>query len=47
MPGSIYRGSIENEEMKQYGENNWYDRSPGNRGTKWNAYGYEDDVQRR
>ena len=44
MPENIYRGSIGNEEMKQYGENNWYDWSLGNRGTKWNAYGYEDNV---
>ena len=44
MPESIYRGSIGNEEMKQYGENNWNDWSLGNWGTKWNAYGYEDNV---
>jgi hypothetical protein len=37
MPESIYRGPVGEAEMKQYGENNWYDWSRKNWGTKWNA----------
>lgn len=32
------RGNLGSEEMKKFGENNWYDWSVANWGTKWNAY---------
>ncbi len=44
MPDNIFRGDLGQEEMEQYGENNWYDWSVEHRGTKWNAYGYESFV---
>ena len=37
MPDYIYRGNIGPEEKKIYGENNWYDWSNENWGTKWNS----------
>lgn len=37
MPDHIYRGSIGSEEKALYGENNWYDWSCKNWGTKWNS----------
>lgn len=37
MPENIYRGEISQKEEKLYGENNWYDWSCKNWGTKWNA----------
>ena len=41
MPDNIFRGNLGQKEMEQYGENNWYDWSVANRGTKWGAYGYD------
>lgn len=38
MPSFIYRGNLGPEERKQHGNNNWYDWSVFNWGTKWNAY---------
>lgn len=38
MPENIYRGDLGKEEEKKYGENNWYDWSIKNWGTKWNAF---------
>lgn len=42
MPENIYRGDLGIEEEKRYGENNWYDWSRKNWGTKWNAYDVDD-----
>lgn len=44
MPDNIYRGNLGAEEKKLYGENNWYDWSLANWGTKWNSYGYDDSA---
>jgi hypothetical protein len=44
MPDNIYKGNLGKEEMKLYSKNNWYDFCVANWGTKWNAYGYEKDV---
>lgn len=38
MPGHIFTGNLGTEERRKYGENNWYDWSVSNWGTKWNAY---------
>ena len=38
MPEHIFRGSLGEKERELYGENNWYDWSVDNWGTKWNAY---------
>ena len=37
MPDYIYRGGVGPEEREIYGENNWYDWSCKNWGTKWNS----------
>lgn len=37
MPDYIYREPVGDEERKRYGENNWYDWSQKNWGTKWDA----------
>lgn len=37
MPENIYRGNLGTRELELYGENNWYDWSNTNWGTKWNA----------
>ena len=42
MPSNIYRGDLGQKERERYGENNWYDWSVKNWGTKWNAYGYDE-----
>ena len=41
-PSNIYRGDLGQKERERYGENNWYDWSVKNWGTKWNAYGYDE-----
>lgn len=38
MPEDIFRGPLGEKERKMYGENNWYDWSRRNWGTKWNSY---------
>ena len=48
MPDYIYRGTIGTKEMEIYGENNWYDWSIENWGTKWNSEDVEidgDDIR--
>lgn len=42
MPDNIYRGNLGTKEREFYGENNWYDWSIANWGTKWNAYGFNE-----
>lgn len=37
MPENIYRGAVGQKEKEIYGENNWYDWSIKNWGTKWNS----------
>lgn len=37
MPKNIFRGDLGQKEHELYGENNWYDWSVKNWGTKWNA----------
>ena len=44
MPDNIYRGPLGSAEEKLYGKNNWYDWSLDNWGTKWDAYGYDDNI---
>lgn len=43
MPDNIYRGDLGSKERELYGQNNWYDWSLANWGTKWNAYGYDEN----
>lgn len=38
MPEDIFRGPLGEKEREMYGENNWYDWSRRNWGTKWNSY---------
>ena len=38
MPDYVFQGNLGPEERKIYGNNNWYDWSIANWGTKWNAY---------
>ena len=48
MPDHIYRGSVGEKEKKIYGDNNWYDWSIKNWGTKWNsvdAESLDDEIQ--
>lgn len=40
MPDTVYRGLLGNKERELYGNNNWYDWSIANWGTKWNAYSF-------
>lgn len=37
MPKNIFRGNLGQEERNLYGNNNWYDWSIENWGTKWNS----------
>lgn len=37
MPSHIFRGSVGEKEFQIYGEDNWYDWSRKNWGTKWNS----------
>jgi len=37
MPETVFRGNLGVEERKEHGNNNWYDWSIENWGTKWNA----------
>ena len=45
MPDYIYKGGLGRAEMEKYGENNWYEWSIANWGTKWNACGYSKNVE--
>lgn len=48
MPDYIYRGVIGDKEKELYGENNWYDWSNKNWGTKWNSVDaeiWDNDIQ--
>lgn len=47
IPENIYRGGLSREEMKLYGKNNWYDWCISNWGTKWNAYGFDNNARQR
>ena len=37
MPKTVFKGNLGEAERKEHGENNWYDWSCSNWGTKWNA----------
>lgn len=45
MPDDIYRGDLGSDEMKKYGDKNWYDWSIKHWGTKWNACDFIDNPQ--
>lgn len=47
MPSNIYNGNLGAEERAMYGENNWYDWSINNWGTKWNSNYSSVDAENR
>lgn len=45
MPSTVYRGNLGKEEFEKYpGQQNWYDWSKANWGTKWDAHADRMDV---
>lgn len=44
MPKNIFKGNLGVRERELYGNNNWYDWSIANWGTKWNAYGFDPNT---
>lgn len=44
MPKNIFKGNLGVRERELYGNNNWYDWSVSNWGTKWNAYGFDPNT---
>lgn len=44
MPKNIFKGNLGVRERELYGNNNWYDWSVANLGTKWNAYGFDPNT---
>lgn len=44
MPKNIFKGNLGVRERELYGNNNWYDWSVANWGTKWNAYGFDPNT---
>lgn len=44
MPKNIFKGNLGVRERELYGNNNWYDWSAANWGTKWNAYGFDPNT---